>query len=64
MFRIVLERMSGGVFLRPRLPDGFGGFSLFVSPDASLKYWKRDLPNIDSFLLAAAQALVRPDGAV
>ena len=50
--------------LRRRLPAEFGGLPLLVSPDASLKYWRRDLRKIDRMLLSAAQFLVKPGDVV
>jgi len=64
MLRLLLERLSRGVVLKRRLPSEFGGLALFVSPDASLKYWRRDLRNTDSALLDAAKFLVDPGDVV
>ena len=58
MLRSLLEWLSRGVVLKRRLPAEFGGLALFVSPDASLKYWRRDLRKTDPALLNAATSLV------
>ena len=60
MLRSLLEWLSRGVVLKRRLPADLGGLALYVSPDASLKYWRRDLRNTDPLLLNAARRLVRP----
>lgn len=60
MFRTLLERLSRNVVLERRMPPELGGLHLFVSPDASLKFWRRDLWKTDDFVLRAALALVRP----
>jgi FkbM family methyltransferase len=60
VIRNLLERISRGVVLKRRLPAELGGLVLLVSPDASLKYWKRDLQKIDPVLLGAARTLVNP----
>ena len=64
VLRSLLERLSRGVVLKRRLPAEFGGLALFVSPDASLKYWKRDIRKTDSALLDAAKSLVGPGDVV
>ena len=64
MLRSLLERLSRDVVLVRRLPNEFGGLSLFVSPDASLRFWKRDLAMADPLLLEAAKALVHPGDGV
>jgi FkbM family methyltransferase len=46
------------------MPTEFGGLPLLVSPNASLKYWRRDLRKIDRMLLSAAQSLVMPGDVV
>lgn len=50
--------------VRRRLPQELGGHALFVSPDASLKLWRRDLASADPWLLALATELVRPGDTV
>ena len=60
MIRSLLERLSRGRVLRRSLPEQYGGHTLYVSPDASMRLWKRDLGAMDPFLLRMAAALVRP----
>lgn len=50
MLRTLLERLSRRVVLKRRLPARVGGETIFVSPDAALKFWKRDLERTDSAL--------------
>ncbi|HEY8021033.1 MAG TPA: FkbM family methyltransferase [Thermoanaerobaculia bacterium] len=64
MLRTLLERLSRGRVVRRRLPPEFGGLPLFVSPDASLKLWRRDLRRADPLLFALAAELVRPGAAI
>jgi FkbM family methyltransferase len=44
--------------LKRRLPAEFGDLTILVSPDASLKYWRRDLRRTDCDLLNTAKSLV------
>lgn len=60
MIRSLLETLSRGRVLRRRLPAAHGGHSLYVSPDAAMSLWKRDLGAVDPFLLRMAAELVRP----
>lgn len=64
MFRALLERLSRGVVLERRLPADLGGFAVLVSPDASLRFWFRDLAAADPVLFDAARELVRPGDVV
>jgi len=64
MLRTVLERLSRGRVLRRRLPRDFGGLAIYVSPDASLKFWRRDLRRTDPLLFALAAELVVPGAVV
>ena len=64
MLRSLLEKLSRGRIVRRRLPPGLGGAALFVSPDAALKLWKRDLSQADPLLLRLAAELVTPGAAV
>jgi FkbM family methyltransferase len=59
VIRELLERFSRGIVLTRQLPRELGGLSMLVSPDASLRYWKRDLWEIDEVLLKSALKLVR-----
>lgn len=64
MLRTILERVSQGIVLKRRLPKEFGGLTLIVSPDASLKYWRRNLAETDPQLLGATKLLVRSGNVV
>jgi len=56
--RTFAERASRNIVLRRRLPERFGGSSIFVSPGSALRYWRRDLNRVDPALLAAVDELV------
>lgn len=60
MLRALLERLSRGRVLRRRLPAAHGGHALYVSPDAAMRLWRRDLGAVDPYLLRMAAGLVRP----
>jgi FkbM family methyltransferase len=60
LLRSVLEKLSRGRVLRRRLPEELGGHALYVSPDAAMKLWQRDLAAVDPILLRMASELVRP----
>ncbi len=60
VIRSLLERLSRGRVLRRRLPAAHGGHALYVSPDAAMRLWRRDLGAVDPFLLTMAGELVRP----
>ncbi|HXV77005.1 MAG TPA: FkbM family methyltransferase, partial [Candidatus Polarisedimenticolaceae bacterium] len=64
VLRALFERLSRRVVLERRLPADLGGYAILVSPDASLRFWFRDLAAVDSVLLAAARELVRPGDVV
>lgn len=59
MFRTVLERVSRRVVLRRRLPARVGGQYIYVSPDAALKFWKRDLNRTDPALFDWAAEFIK-----
>ena len=59
MFRTVLERVSRRVVLRRRLPARVGGQYIYVSPDAALKFWKRDLDRTDPALFDWAAEFIK-----
>jgi len=50
--------------LKRRPPARFGAAPIFVSPDARLRFWRKDLANCDPALLDAARELVGPSDAV
>ncbi len=62
--RTLAERLSRGRVLRRRLPASAGGATVFVSPDASLKFWRRDLRQADPLLFALAAEQVKPGAVV
>ncbi len=64
MIRSLLEKLSRGRVLRRRLPSEHGGHALYVSPDAALKLWRRDLAQVDPLLLQWARDLVNPGATV
>lgn len=59
MLRTVAELLSRKVVLRRRLPKRVGGQSIYVSPDASLKLWRRNLEKTDPRLFDWAEEFVR-----
>lgn len=64
VWRSWAERFSRGVVLRRRLPRDFGRLSMYVSPEAGLRYWRRDLAKVDPMLLRMARELVKPGSVV
>lgn len=64
MLRNLAERWSRGRIVRRRLPAEHGGHALFVSPDAALRLWRRDLGAMDPLLLRLAAELTRPGDTV
>jgi len=64
VLRALLEKLSRGRIVRRRLPRSLGGAVLYVSPDAALKLWKRDLAQADPLLLRLAAELVAPGAVV
>lgn len=59
MIRSVLERISRNLVFKRRLPSRYGGCSLFVTPDAGLRYWRPDLGKVDPSLLDICAEIVR-----
>jgi FkbM family methyltransferase len=62
--RVILKKLSRGVVLKRRLPPEFGSAPIFVSPESSLRYWRRDLGKVDPFLLSMVRELVRGETTV
>lgn len=60
MFRDILTALSRGVVLKRRLPREFASAPLFVTPESSLAFWRRDVARVDPFLLSMVRELVRP----
>ncbi len=50
--------------MRRRLPTEFGRLPMYVSPEAGLRYWRRDLGKVDPMLLRMARELVKPGSVV
>jgi FkbM family methyltransferase len=65
MLRAIAERLSRGRSFRYRLPEIYGGCSLYLSPEAGLRYW---LPHralrLDQNLLSNAAETVKPGSVV
>lgn len=59
--RAVLEWFSKGKVLKKRTPVDLGRRTIFVSPDASLRFWK---PGLQSDLFDFARSFVKPGDAV
>jgi FkbM family methyltransferase len=64
MVRKALERLIWRVVLRRKLPACFGGGSIVVTPDASLKLWKPRIAETDSRLFDWTREFVRPRAVV
>lgn len=59
ILRTIVERASRGVVVTRRLPERLGGEAIYVSPDASLKFWKRDLEKTYPALFDWAEEFVK-----
>jgi FkbM family methyltransferase len=57
--RRLAELMSRGIVLRRRLPKQFQKLSLYVSPEASLRYWRPNLATVDPMLFDMALEMVK-----
>ena len=57
--RTVAERVSRKIVLKRRLPKSVGGQPIYVSPDASLKFWRWNMANTDPRLFGWAEEFVR-----
>jgi len=55
----VAELMSRGIVLRRRLPKEFQKLPLYVSPEASLRYWRPNLATVDPLLFDLAREMVK-----
>jgi FkbM family methyltransferase len=58
--RSTLERMSRGIVIKKRLGAEFGRLGMYVTPDASLRYWKPGLSATDPWLFQIVRELVVP----
>ncbi|MBV8050972.1 MAG: FkbM family methyltransferase [Acidobacteriaceae bacterium] len=61
--RRIVEHLSRGVVLRRRLPRRFGRLPIYVTPEASLRYWF-SMSAVDPLLYTMAEELVRPGSVV
>jgi FkbM family methyltransferase len=64
MIRNLVERLSRDRVLKRRLPAALGGHTLWVSPDAAARFWRRDLVAVDPLLVRLARELVQPGAVV
>jgi hypothetical protein len=62
-FRRFLEHSSRGVVLRRRIPARFGRLPIYVTPEASLRYWSA-MSRVDSVLYGMAEEPVKPGAVV
>jgi FkbM family methyltransferase len=62
--RRMAELTSRGIVLRRRLPRGFQSLPLYVSPEASLRYWRPNLTTVDPLLFDMALEMVKTGHAV
>lgn len=49
--------------MRRRIPRKFGGFAIYVTPEAGLRYWW-SMPTVDPLLYSMADELVQPGSVV
>jgi FkbM family methyltransferase len=61
--RWVAEQLSRGIVVRRRLPSQFGKLPIYVTPEASLRFWL-SMSKVDSLLYAMAEELVQPGSVV
>ncbi|HEV2885040.1 MAG TPA: FkbM family methyltransferase [Pyrinomonadaceae bacterium] len=59
ILRTATEHLSRNVVIKRRLPARVGGEQIYVSPDASLKLWRRNLEKTDPSLFNWAQEFVK-----
>jgi len=66
ILRCVAERLSRRVVLRRRMPERFGGETIYVTPDSALSFWRFDLRKVHGAkaLFDWADRLVRPGDVV
>jgi FkbM family methyltransferase len=64
MLRTIAERLSRGMVFQRRLPPNFGGGRIFVSPDAGLRFYRRNLAKGDAILFKIVDELVNPGDVV
>ena len=59
--RTIAEKVSRNRVIKKRLPSGFRRAAIYVSPDASLRYWQPGSGAFDRMLLEAASERVTPE---
>src|SRR5271154_3189504 len=64
MLRTLAERLSRGLVFQRRLPPEFGGGRIFVSPDAGLRFYRRNLAAGDAILFRMVDELVKAGNVV
>lgn len=64
MLRTLLEKFSRNIVLKRKLPSRYGGLPLFVSPSASLRFWKPSLESAGTLLFRMASETVKPSDVV
>jgi FkbM family methyltransferase len=62
--RNFLEHISRRKILKRKLPERFGAYPIFVTPDASLRYWATNIEKVDAKLLSLCEELVKPGSIV
>jgi FkbM family methyltransferase len=62
-FRNAAERLSRGIVLKRRLPSEFHRLPIYVSPEASLRYWL-GMSRVDPMLYRMVRELVKPGAQV
>jgi FkbM family methyltransferase len=60
MIRATLEKISRNVVFKRHLPPENGDCSVFVTPEAGLRYWRPDFSMVDKPLLDICAEIVRP----
>jgi FkbM family methyltransferase len=63
-FRTIAERLSRGLVFGRSLPEAFGRGKIFVSPDAGLRFYRRNLAAGDAILFKMVGELVKPGDVV
>jgi len=58
-FRKAAEHLSLGIVFKQRLPLEFHRLPIYVSPEASLRYWL-SMSKVDPMLYRMARELVKP----
>ncbi len=64
MMRAALEKISRRVVFKRHFPLASGGCSIFVTPEAGLRYWRPDFTEVDKPLLEICSEVVQPGSVV